>query len=244
MIKINGIDLYSSCGFLPDSSRETSNSMERPNNPTEVFSHRWDNGVVEYDTRAIPGKEPRIFKLSGCLHAISEADYNLKTTSLDALVRVPKVVIYHQEIDKTVNAKFKQYTGWNRLTPIKGSSQIITKISMEFDELLGIEFQEYTVYSGGSSAVPYTATEVQALNAAVFTKEFIVNTGTTSRIINIVLQSDKNIISITDLDNSMFPTVQYSLKGLVTVAGVNFRVFSLELGSPYSINHRHKFIIS
>jgi hypothetical protein len=243
MYKINGKNLFSSCGFLADGSRDSVNSFERPNSPAEVFSHKWDNGIVDWDLTTMPGNAPRLFKITGTIFATSEADYNLKKAALEALVRVQKATIYVLEIDDTVNAKFKGFTNWDRLTPIKGSSQILTKVSMEFDELLGLSLPVYGVYSGASASVPLTAAALQALTASVFANEIIVNTGTTNRVINLGLQSDKTITSITDLDNTMFPGLTYPLQSTVTIGTVVYKIYSLQLGAPYSTNHRHRFII-
>jgi hypothetical protein len=244
MYKINGTNLFDSCGFLADSSRDSVNSFERPNNPAEVFSHKWENGVVDWDLTTVPGDEPRLFKITGTIFATSEADYNLKKAALETIVKVQKATIYVQEIDETVNAKFKGFTAWSRLTPIKGSSQIVTKVSMEFDELLGLIFPTSAIYYGTSSSVPITAADVQALTAVPFTSTVEVQTGTFNRIISLALQSDHGITSVTDLDNPYFPAVTYTLSGTVTIGTTNYKIYSLQLGAPYSTNHRHKFTIA
>lgn len=244
MYKINGTNLFDSCGFLADSSRDSVNSFERPNNPAEVFSHTWENGIKEFDLATMPGDAPRLFKITGTIFATSEADYNLKKAALETVVKVQKATIYVQEIDETVNAKFKGFTSWNRITPIKGSSQIVTKVSMEFDELLGLTFPVSGIFYGATSSVPVTAADVQAMNSTVFANEVIVNTGISGRIINLVLQGDKSITSVTDLDNPLFGNVSYPLTSTITIGAITYKIYSLQLGAPYSTNHRHKFIIA
>lgn len=244
MYKINGTDLFSSCGFLANRSRESVNSFERPRNAAEVFSHKWDNGVVEYDLATLPAQEPRVFRIAGFLFATSEADYNLKKANLDALVRVQKQTIYVQQIDTTVSAKFKAYTQWERVTKIKGSSQIVIKVAMEFDELLGIAIGSYNVFYGAASAVPLTAAALTPFSQGVVGTEITIPTGITGRVIFLALQSDKSIATALDLDNPIFPVIAMPLQGTVTVSGINYRVFALELGAPYSTNHRFKITLS
>lgn len=244
MYKINGTDLFSSCGFIADSSRESSNSIERPADPAEVFSHTWPDGTTEYDLVTVPGKKARTFKLTGYITAVSEADYIFKKQTFEALIRVQIATIYNEHIGVTVNAKLNKIATWERLTAVKGASNIITRVSVEFNELLGVALPVYGLYYGSSASVPLTATEVQSLNTAVFANEVTTDTGVVNRVISIAIQSDKSITSVNDLDDPLFGTVVYSLKGTVTIGAANFNVYSLELGAPYSTNHRHKFIIA
>ncbi len=241
--KIDGIDLFTSVGFLADVNRATSNSIEQPANVSEVFSHTWDDGFVEYDLVTIPGDQPRKIRIEGHLYATSEADYRSKKSSLEVIRKKPYSTIYSPELDSTINAKFESFSTWQRLTPIKGQTKIVTKIAMDFNEVLGIALPTYSIYYGPSDTIPNTAAQVTALNSGEFANEITMDTGTTKRIMNIAIQTGRTIVSTTDLD-SVFGAVTYTQRGTVTIAGNSYNIYSLELGLPYQPSHRHKFIIS
>lgn len=241
--KVDGVDLFTSIGFLADVNKATSNSIEQPADVAPVFSHIWDDGFVEYDLVTIPSDQPRKFKIEGHLYATSEADYNTKKANLETLRKKPYSTIYSPELDETVTAKFSSFSTWQRLTPIKGQTKIVTKIAMEFNEVLGIVLPTYSIYYGPSDAIPTTADQVIALTSGVFANEITMNTGTAKRFMNIAIQTGRTLVSVTDLD-SIFSAVSYTFRSTVTIAGNSYNIYSLELGLPYSINHRHKFIIS
>jgi hypothetical protein len=115
---------------------------------------------------------------------------------------------------------------------------------MEFDELLGVDFGSYNVFYGVANSVPLNAAALTPFSQGAVGTEITIPTGTTGRVIFLALQSDKAIASALDLDNPIFPVISMPLKGTVTVSGINYRVFALELGAPYSTNHRIKITLS
>jgi hypothetical protein len=244
MYKINGTNLFDSCGFLADKSRDSSGSFERLADPADVFSHTWENGNVDWDLNTVPGKKPRTFKLVGYITATSEADYFLKKDRFEVLIRSRIAVIYNDQTGTTVNAKLSKIPVWDPITGSKGRAIIYTKISCEFDELVGIALPVYGLYFGASSAVPTTTAMVTALTAGPFATTIDVQTGTTNRVISIAIPEGHSITSVTDLDNPLFPAVTYTLQGTIVVGSVNYYIYSLQLGAPYSTNHRHRFIIA
>lgn len=244
MYKIDGTDLTQAIGFLPDADRTTANSFERPRDVAPVYSYKWPDGVVEYDLTTIPGEEPRAFQIKGLLYATSETDYKTKKSALRTLVKKPYNTIYASEVEETVNAKFEKFTQWERLTPIKGSTQIVTRVAMSFNEVLGLTFPTYGLYYGPSASIPTTAANVLALTAAPFANEVQISTGTTQRVISIAIQEGKTITSATDLTAGIFGAVNYLQRGTVVINSVTYRIYSLELGAPYSTNHTHKIVIA
>jgi hypothetical protein len=244
MYKINGTDLFSSCGFLADGSRESSNSFERPADPAEVFTHAWDNGFVEYDLLTIPRRKARVFLITGYLHAKDEADYLFKKQNFDALIRVQIATIYAEELGVTVNAKLNKITRWERVTPIKNASQIMVRVGVEFNELVGIDLPVYGLFYGASALIPATSGQVQALTASPSAAEVILQTGSTYRIFSIAIQQGKAISSVNDLDGGLYSAISYTLRNTVAVNGVTYNVYALELWAPYSTNHRHKITIA
>jgi hypothetical protein len=99
------------------------------------------------------------------------------------------------------------------------------------------------IYYGTSANVPESVADVQALSAITFSKQVVVDTGTTNRILSIVIKDNHVITSAEDIDNPVCKAVNYSFRGKVTINGAIYKIYSFELGAPYSINYRHKFNI-
>jgi hypothetical protein len=114
---------------------------------------------------------------------------------------------------------------------------------MKKELLTGKKSARDIIYSGTSNAVPVSAADVQALYAEPFSNKVVVNTGTTNRILSIVIKSNHVITSAKDIDNPICKDVNYSFRGKVTINGAIYNIYSFELGASYSINYRHKFNI-
>lgn len=244
--RLNGTDI-ANLGFIADSSRNTSNSFEQSNDPKPVFSHEWgDENGVEYDNVSPVVKQARSFKLDGYLYAVSEGEYVSNKAALLALLYQPILTISATEVNVTVNAKFKGFSTWQRMSQIKGSDKIVTKVTMEFNELMGTSIPTYDLYYGPSAALPTTALQVQALNQTTYAGSVILNTGVTYSRFSFGIKNDKSIISVTDLDGGGFYdlTDLYTLRFSTTISGNTYDIYSLENALSYSINHRHQFILA
>ena len=244
--KINGVDT-GSFGFVPESGRNTSNSFEQPNDPKTVFSHEWaDEDGIEYDNVSPIARSARVFKLDGYLYADSEVDYNTNKSGLLDILSDPILTLFASEVNVTVNAKFKGFSTWQRMTQIKGSTKIVTKVTMEFNELMGTDLPVYDLYYGPADSIPVTAGDVTALTDAVYSTNVTMNTGTTYRFFSLAIQVGKSIVSVTDLDAGVFGDVtsQYTLRGTATISAHTYNIYSMEVAIPYSTSHRHKFILS
>jgi len=245
--KINGVDLYTSIGFVADSNRSSSDSFERPNEIKPIFTHDYgdDNGV-DIDLVSPRFKQARVLRLEGYIYATSEADYKAKKSAKDALFATALLTIEADEVGVTVNATFKGTPTWNRLTKVKGETQIVTKVAFEFDEVMSIATPSYNLFYGPSSAIPVTEADVLALTQVTYVSEVTLNTGTTNRFFSLVLQSDKSIISVTDLDGGAFGNItsQYVLRGTVVVSGHTYNIYSMEVAVPYSTAHHHKIVLT
>ena len=99
------------------------------------------------------------------------------------------------------------------------------------------------IYHGGSNVVPATIKEVLALSATPYFDEVIINASTIHRINNIIIKSDYSIVKAEDMDNPVCRAVDYSLRGTMNINGADYNVYSFELGIPFSIGYRHKFLI-
>jgi hypothetical protein len=133
--KINGYGLFSAFGIILNADRATANSFETPNDVTPVFSHTWEDGVVEYDLQAEPILEPRIFTISGHM-VVDNADAYLATRmALTSVINENYVTIEDDTLGIKVNAKRKPgTTKWNRRTPL--DERIIVDLSVDFNEVL------------------------------------------------------------------------------------------------------------
>lgn len=98
-----------------------------------------------------------------------------------------------------------------------------------------------SIYIGATNNI---AISISGLTPISFIKEFILNTGTSNRFLNIVTENE--ISSITDLNLPLFNdlTNDYILQSNINVNGLTYKVYTLELAVPYSENHEHKVILA
>lgn len=136
--KINGYDLYLAFGIALNSDRSTANSFEVPNDVNPVFSHTWEDGVIEYDLDATPTQSPRVFTISGYLTVDNVDNYKATKMALTSVIYQNYVTV---EDDGTlgirVNARLKPNTiKWSRKTPLDGIRPIVVDVQFQLDEVL------------------------------------------------------------------------------------------------------------
>lgn len=100
------------------------------------------------------------------------------------------------------------------------------------------------LYYGGSNTIPETAHDIKAMAVAPHSSEVIINASTIHRINNIAIKSGYIILEAKDIDNPVCNNVDYRLSSTLKIRGVAYNVYSFELGIPYSLNYRHKFLIA
>lgn len=251
--RVNGYDLFELAGFIADGGRVTSNSIERPRSPKPTYKYDFkDEQGVQWDFISPVFDEPRSLRLDGHIIATSEADYEAKKLALVTLLKSGLLTIYASHIEKTVSAKFKSFLTWERLTKIKGQTKIVTKIGIELDEIMDAVLPTYDLFYGSSAGFPLTQSAVQNLTNAAFSNVVELQTGTVNRVFSIVIQSDKNIVSVlstpADAPNpiglSTEITSQYTQRGTVIIGGVTYKIMSMQVGFPYSSNHKHTITLS
>jgi hypothetical protein len=148
--KINGYGLFSAFNIKLNADRSTANSFETPNNVNPVFSHTWEDGVIEYDLQATPTLEPRVFNISGWLVADTVDDYLATRFALTSVINQNYVTIEDDTLGIKVNARLKPVSiKWNRRTPL--DERIIVEVSFEFNEVL----QPMPFKDNGSDTITY-----------------------------------------------------------------------------------------
>lgn len=102
------------------------------------------------------------------------------------------------------------------------------------------------IYFGSSASQPITESDIVSLTKIDFEQSFILNTGVINRFFTFAIESSAGIVSVTDLDVPIFNdlTADYLFKGNVTIDTLTYKIYTLELAIPYSINHRHEVILS
>jgi hypothetical protein len=134
--RINGYDLYLSVAIALNGDRSTTSSFEAPADVNPVFSHQWEDGVIEYDLLATPTLAPRVFTLSGWMVVDNLDDYLASKQALEGIINQNYVTFEDTTQGIKVNARRKPGgTKWNRLTPLD-SDKIVTEVSVQFDEVL------------------------------------------------------------------------------------------------------------
>ncbi|WPU91786.1 hypothetical protein SNE25_20935 [Mucilaginibacter sabulilitoris] len=134
--RINGYDLYLGVAIVLNGDRSTTSSFEAPNDVNPVFSHVWEDGIIEYDLDATPTLAPRVFSMSGWMVVDNLSDYQASKSALQDIIYQNYVTFEDTEQDIKVNARLKPGTiKWTRLTSLD-DRQIVTQVSMEFDEVL------------------------------------------------------------------------------------------------------------
>jgi hypothetical protein len=136
--KINGYDLYLAFGINLNGDRSTANSFEAPNDVNPVFSHTWEDGVVEYDLDATPTLAPRVFTISGYITVDNVDEYMATQMALESVIYQNYVTVEDDgALGIKVNARLKPGTiKWNRKTPLDGDRQIVIDMSFQLDEVL------------------------------------------------------------------------------------------------------------
>jgi hypothetical protein len=242
--KVNGIDLYTAIGFVPDSNRASSNSFEQPYSIKPVFRKKWDDEDGEdIDLTSPRFKEARVFRLEGVMWATSETDYNTKKATLATIFDEPLLAVQAKgDVNTIVNATLKSIPVWERMTQVKGHDTIVTKIAIELDEVMGVALPEYGLWYGPSSAIPVTGADVMALTDSLPAAEIELHTGTTMRYFSFVIDSTLSLSDVTDLDGGPYGdiTSQYILRGSVVIGGVTYDIYTMEVAVPYAVTRRHK----
>lgn len=102
------------------------------------------------------------------------------------------------------------------------------------------------IYYGSSATQPITNSDVVSLNQTPFAANVTLNTGITNRFFTVAFEQSVSITSIIDLDLPLFNdlTTDYLYKGNVTISGLTYKIYTLELAIPYSTNHRHQITLS
>lgn len=244
--RVNGHDLFILTGFIADGTRVTSNSIEKPHDPNQVYRYDFKDGEgTQWDFVTPITDEPRTVRINGHLYATSEADYHSKRESLISLLKSGLLTIYASHIEQTVSARFKSFPTWERLTKIKGQSKILAKIEIELDEVIGEELPIYNLFYGGTTAIPNTEAQVKGLPVSAPTEmNFTVNTGL-NRIVVIAIPITLSIKTIRDLQSHEFlyedhrEGNSYKLRQLITVNGADYKIIVLQNGIAYSSNHEH-----
>ncbi|WP_183560695.1 hypothetical protein [Mucilaginibacter sp. SP1R1] len=133
--KINGYDLYLAFGIKLNGDRSTTNSFEVPNDVNPVFSHTWEDGVIEYDLDATPTLAPRVFIINGWLIVDNLDDYLATKMALETVIYQNYVTIEDTDLQIKVNARLKPGGNkWSRQTDLTG--RIIAQVEFQFDEVL------------------------------------------------------------------------------------------------------------
>ena len=133
--RIDGYGLYLGAGIIPHSDKSTANSFEKPADIVDVYSHIWEDGVVEYDLDAPVALAPRLFVIKGYLTADNLIDYNAGRQAILDLIYQNYVTLEQVESGVKANARLRKgVAAWNRLTNLDG--KIIVEVEFQFDEVL------------------------------------------------------------------------------------------------------------
>jgi hypothetical protein len=133
--KINGYDLYLAFGIILNEDRSTTNSFELPNDVNPVFSHVWEDGVIEYDLNATPTLAPRVFIISGYVIVDNLGDYLATKMALGTVIYQNYVTIEDTDLQIKVNARLKPGGNkWSRHTDL--TDKIVAEVEFQFDEVL------------------------------------------------------------------------------------------------------------
>jgi hypothetical protein len=246
--KINGFDLLTAIGIIPDADKTTADSFEAPPEPYAAFSHDWGD-MVEFDLVSATRLKPRVFTIKGALFAHTLSEYEASKTLLTSILNQNYVTLEQVESSVKVNAKLKSDgTSWKRITNLY-DERILVAVQFQFDEVkqsmpYKINGGNYLsiVYYGAAAAVPSNSSQVLALpnNEIISVDNFTLNTGTTYTNFVFALPVNKGVVSITDLANGV--GLNYSSTP-ITVDGKSYNLFYLSQGVPFSSNHPHKIII-
>ncbi|WP_114937581.1 hypothetical protein [Mucilaginibacter endophyticus] len=136
--KINGYDLYLAFGIVLNNDRSTANSFEVPNDVNPVFSHAWEDGVIEYDLDATPTLAARVFTISGYIVVDNVDDYMATRMALTTVIYQNYVTVEDDgKLGIKVNARLKPGTiKWNRKSTLDGIRPIVVELSFQLDEVL------------------------------------------------------------------------------------------------------------
>lgn len=244
--KINGQDIYAQFGWLVTKGVET---FLAPNVPKDRFSKDWgDENGIEYDLTGQVYLKPRVFNLSGYILADTVEELLFKFQQLtNTLNSSGFLTIYIKSINSTFTAICKSYPTWETATKISNSANKIGfRISVDFDEVTNVELPTYDLFYGSSASIPLTEEAINALASTEYVSNLVLHTGATNRTFSVVIQNEKNILSVEDLDGGLFKdlTSQYINRGTVVIGGYTYKIMSMQIGFPYSTNHRHQIILS
>ncbi len=148
--KVNGYDLVSAFGIIPDADYTTADSFEKPADPAEVFSHTWEDGVVEYDLQAPVQLKPRLFTIKGTLLAATLSDYAAIKLALNSILYENYVTLEMVDLGIKANAKLKGGASWHRITNLS-SAKIAVQVQFQFDEVL----QDAPFKDAGSNSLTF-----------------------------------------------------------------------------------------
>lgn len=108
----------------------------------------------------------------------------------------------------------------------------------------------YYNWYGGDTDAPAIGAEIRSLTPT-FNNSFTLNTGDVNTVFIIVVPSTKNLSSVIDQDAlNVDLTASYILSGTITNvpdaqgSSVTYKVYVMEISTPYSSNHKHLVTIS
>lgn len=108
----------------------------------------------------------------------------------------------------------------------------------------------YYNWYGGDTDAPVIGVEIRSLTPT-FNNSFTLNTGDVNTVFIIAVPSTKNLSSVIDQDAlNVDLTASYILSGTITSVpdaqgnSVTYKVYVMEISTPYSSNHRHLVTIS
>lgn len=128
--KLDGLNLYDAFGFSVAAGSDDFLKLPTRKDPP---SYKWPEDKTEYDL-----SDPAFFfteaTLEGILEASSESDFWSKYNSLRDLLTAPgERVIEVEELSQSYKVFYKNNPLTNRLTPIKGATVIVVKMSLKFE---------------------------------------------------------------------------------------------------------------
>lgn len=146
--RINGYELYSTFGFIPDGERVTANSFEILNTPKPTPSYDWeDENGIEYNLLAPTLFQPKVFTLKGALVLNTIDDYKAARIAINTVFTQNYVTLESMDLGIKVNAKLKPGSiTWERKTNMYG--KIIVFVQFQFDEVMDLmPFKDESAFS-------------------------------------------------------------------------------------------------
>lgn len=249
LYKLNGLDIYSSYGFVPDKSNP-GKLLPFPKSKA-VPQYNWpDEDGTEYDL-TVRYFENTTFTLAGEFQAATESDFWTKYNNLWNVLKTPgEHYLYSATQNKTYAVFYLEMPKADLLIPFSRGGIVHVKAEITFQIISVVTDGSEPIYYGAVASPADDSDSVKALPNTFLTStgnSFNLETGTTYRIFQFWIPAGKTLVGVTDQTALGFP-VTYTSQDLSiindddeTIDGV---LWTLTNAIAYSTNHIHKVTIA